>query len=238
MNRRLLNIHRSMGALLAMFIILLAGTGILLNHTSDFELDKYHLTWPWLLKHYGMDSVEVDNAYLLDEKVISQVGDQIFIDSTPVVETYRTLIGGVVLDDITVLATDDELILISPENEFIEKMSSAAGVPMQIQNIGLHHGQPILQTRNGMWRSDFMLEEWQNISLQGVSWSEPFPIPESTQQQLASYFYGEGITIERFILELHNGRILSAVGVWILDILAILLIVLSLSGLWIWTRTK
>lgn len=238
MNRRLLNIHRSMGALLAMFVLLLASTGILLNHTSDFDLDQYHLTWPWLLKHYGMDSVEVDNAYLLDEKIVSQVGEQIFVDSTPIVESVRPLIGGVVLDDITVIASDNELILLSPDNEFIEKMSASAGVPMQIQNIGLFHGQPVLQTRNGMWRSDFLLEEWENISLQGVSWSEPFPMPDATLKQLAAYFHGEGISLERFILDLHNGRILSAVGVWLLDILAVLLIVLSLSGLWIWNKTR
>lgn len=238
MNRRLLNIHRSMGALLAMFVILLASTGILLNHTSDFELDQYHLSWPWLLQHYGLDRVEVDSSYRLDEKIVSQVGEQVFVDNIPVVETYRPLVGGIVLDEITVLATDDELILLSPNNEFIEKMSASAGVPMQIQNIGLHHGQPILQTRSGMWRSDFMLEQWQNISLQGVSWSEVYPLPESTRQQLAAYFHGEGVTVERFVLDLHNGRILSAAGVWLLDILAILLIVLSVSGLWIWTRSK
>jgi hypothetical protein len=227
-----------MGAVVAMFVLLLASTGILLNHTSDFKLDQYHLTWPWLLKHYGMDTVEVDEAYLLGDKVITQVNEQIFIGGKPVVESYKTLIGGIVLDDITVLATADELILLSPNDEFIEKLSASVGIPPQIQNIGLHHGLPILQTRQGMWRGDYILEDWQNISLQGVSWSRPVPAPEQAQQQLARYFHGQGITVERFVLDLHNGRILSAVGIWLLDILAVLLIVLSLSGLWIWTRTR
>jgi hypothetical protein len=138
----------------------------------------------------------------------------------------------------TVLATADELILLSPNDEFIEKLSASVGIPQQIQNIGLHHGLPILQTRQGMWRGDYILEDWQNISLQGVSWSRPVPVPEQAQQQLARYFHGQGISVERFVLDLHNGRILSAVGIWLLDILAVLLIVLSLSGLWIWTRTR
>lgn len=238
MNRRLRNIHRSMGALVALFVLLLASTGILLNHTTDFKLDQYHLTWPWLLEHYGIDSVEVDNAYLLKNKVVSQVEQQVFVDATPVVESLKPIIGGIVLDDITILATDDALILLSPEFEFIEKMSASAGVPLHIQNIGLFHGQPVLQTRDGMWRSDFMMEDWENVSLQGVSWSQSFPMPESVQKQLASYFYGQGIPVERFILDLHNGHILSSIGVWLLDILAVLLIVLSLSGLWIWNKSN
>lgn len=238
MNRRLRNIHRSMGALVALFVLLLASTGILLNHTSDLDLDQYHLTWPWLLDHYGIGSIKIDQSYLLDEKIISQVDDQVFVGDRPVVKSLKPVIGGIVLDEITVLATDDALILLSPEDEFIEKMSASVGIPLHIQNIGMFHGQPVLQARGGMWRSDALLEEWVNISLQGVSWSSTYPVPESLQKKLAGHFYGEGITLERFILDLHNGRILNAFGVWLLDILAFLLIILSLSGLWIWNKTN
>ena len=44
--------------------------------------------------------------------------------------------------------------------------------------------------------------------------------------------------IERFVLDLHNGRILGALGVWVLDFIGLLLIALSFSGLWVWLRSK
>ncbi|MBE9533334.1 MAG: peptidase, partial [Proteobacteria bacterium] len=72
MNRRMRSLHRGMGAVVALFVLMLAITGVLLNHTSDLELDDSYLTWGWLLDHYGINTVEPDAVYLLDTHVISQ----------------------------------------------------------------------------------------------------------------------------------------------------------------------
>ncbi|MFW5450525.1 MAG: PepSY-associated TM helix domain-containing protein [Methylophagaceae bacterium] len=236
MNRRLRSLHRSIGATVALFVLLLAITGIMLNHTTDLKLDQRYLTWDWLLEHYGLGFIQADSVYLLDQTVVSQFGTQIFIDATPITKVNRPLLGGVSLDDIMVLATDDALLLLTPEGEFIERISEAAGIPPEIQNIGLFHGEPVLQTREGLWRSDFMLDRWEQISLQGVGWSLPQPMPDSIEQEIASYFHGKGVTIEHVVLDLHNGRIIGKAGIWLLDILAILMIFLALTGLWIWAR--
>ncbi len=236
MNQRMRRLHRSMGAAIALFVLLLSITGILLNHSSDLKLDKYYLTWPWLLDHYGVSNVEADAVYLLDQTVISQIGTEIFANAKPVTHTQRPLLGGVALDEVIVLATDDALILLNSDGEFIERMGAAAGVPPMIQNIGLFHGAPVIQTRQGMWRSDFMLDKWEAISLQGIGWSVPSPMPESIQNDLIKYFHGEGVTVENVLLDVHNGRILGSIGVWLLDLLGVLLTVLSLTGIWMWLR--
>jgi len=236
MNRRMRSLHRSMGAAIALFVLILSITGILLNHSSDLKLDKHYLTWPWLLSHYGVGDVKADAIFLLEPFVISQFGTEIFVNAKPVTNAQRPLLGGVVLDEVIVLATDDALILLNSEGEFIERMSAAAGVPPMIQNIGLFHGAPVIQTREGMWRSDFMLDKWELISLQGVGWSLPSPMPESTKKQLVKYFHGEGVTVEHVLLDVHNGRILGPIGVWLLDLVGILLTILSLTGIWMWLR--
>jgi len=236
MNRRMRSLHRSIGAIVALIVLMLAVTGILLNHTTELKLDKQYLTWNWLLKHYGLTHVQADAVFLLEQKVISQFGDQVFIDTTPVTHSEQSVLGGVVLDDLVVVATNGALLLFNPEGEFIERMSSAAGVPPDIQNIGLFHGDPVIQTRDGLWRSDFMLDSWEQVSLQGVGWSLPQPMPDSIEAALAEYFHGKGVTVEQFVLDLHNGRIVSIYGVWLLDLSAVLLIILSLTGLWMWLR--
>lgn len=236
MNRRMRSLHRSMGAIVALFVMLLAITGMLLNHTTELKLDQRYLTWNWLLEHYGVATVEADAVFLLDQKVISQFNEQLFVDAIPVTNVQRPVLGGVVLDDLMVLATDDALILLSPEGEFIERMGNAAGVPPEIQNIGLFHGDPVIQTRDGMWRSDFLLDQWERISLQGIGWSVPQPMPDSIETELAEYFHGKGIAVEQLILDIHNGRIVERFGVWILDAFAVLMIVISLTGLWMWGR--
>lgn len=230
--------HRSIGALVALFLLMLSITGVLLNHSLDFKLDKRHLDWPWLLTHYGVAEVEADRVYLLEDNVISQFDDQVFVDATPIAKSLKPIIGGIYLDDITVVASDDALILLNSEGEFIEKMGDATGVPSQIQNIGLFHGLPVLQTRHGMWRGDVLFEQWEQISLQGVSWSEPTSMPLSVKEDLARYFYGKGISVDRFILDLHSGHILGVNGIYVMDLIGILLIVLSFSGLWVWFGSK
>ncbi len=231
-------LHRKIGPIIALIVLLLSVTGIMLNHSSDLQLDKRYLTWDWLLKHYNVSNVEPDVVYLLGHRTISQFGSEVFMDAKPVTHIERPLLGGVMLDDIIVLATDDALILLNYDGEFIERIGGEADVPPHIQNIGLFHGEPILQTRDGLWRSDFLLDQWERISLQGVGWSIPLAMPDSVKDELASYFHGKGITIERFILDLHNGRIIKVVGVYLLDLVGILFIILSLTGLWIWLKHR
>lgn len=231
-------LHRTIGPIIALLVLLLSVTGILLNHSLDLTLDKRYLTWNWLLEHYNIASVDPDVTYLLGRKTISQFGSEVFVDAKPVAHINRPLLGGIMLDDLMVLATDDALILFNHDAEFIERMGAAAGVPPNIQNIGLFHGEPVVQTRYGLWRSDFLLDQWQRISLQGVGWSIPLNMPDSVAAELASYFHGKGISVEQFILDLHNGRIIKIAGTYLLDLIAVLLIILSLTGLWIWIRQR
>ena len=238
MEHRLTLWHRSMVVLAVLFLLMFSVTGILLNHTLDLKLEERHLVWPWLLKHYDVAEVEADLVYLIEDNVISQFNEQVFVDAVPVAESLKPIIGGIYLDNITVVASDDVLILLSSEGEFIEEMDGAVGIPSHIQNIGLFHGLPVLQTRHGMWRGDVLLEQWEKISLQGVSWSERTVMPRVIKEDLARYFYGKGISAERVIIDLHNGHILGAKGLWFVDVMGISMMVLSCYGLWRWRRSK
>lgn len=236
MNRRMRNLHRSMGVAVAIFLLLFAATGVVLNHSAQFKLDQRYISWSWLMSHYGIGEAEPDVAFLVDNKVISQFDTQLFADAQVVTHIHRPLVGAVVLEDLIVLATDDALVLLTREGEFIERMGAEAGVPAPIQNIGIYHGEPVVQARNGMWRSNFMLDKWEQISLQGVSWSTPYPLPDSVAKQLQQFFYGKGVSVEQLLLDIHNGRILGGFGVFLIDILGLLLVVLSFTGLWMWGR--
>jgi uncharacterized iron-regulated membrane protein len=81
-----------------------------------------------------------------------------------------------------------------------------------------------------------MLDKWEPISLQGVSWSMPHPLPQSVNTELKQFFYGKGISIQQLLLDIHNGHILGPIGIWLIDALSVLIIFLSLSGLWMWGR--
>lgn len=232
------NLYRSLVVVIALFAVMSSVTGMLLNHTTELRLDKQYLTWEWLSAHYDVKRAQADAVYLLDQKVISQFGRQVFIDTKPVTQSEQLILGGVALDDLIVVATGDALLLFSFDGDFIERMSASDAIPSDIQNIGLFHGDPVIQTRGSLWRSDFMLDQWEQVSLQGVGWSAPQPMPESLGVLLAEYFQeqNQGITLEQFLLDIHNGHILGQNGIWIFDLLGILLVILLCSGLWRWTQ--
>ncbi len=236
MNRKLRSFHRVIGVVLASFLLMFAITGVALNHSSELKLDKRYVNWDWLMSQYGLGQVSPDISFLIDNKIFSQFGNQLFLDATPLTHIERPLLGGIALEDIIVLATDDALILLTREGEFIERMGAEAGVPAPIQNIGLYHGEPVLQTRQAMWRSNFMLDKWEPISLQGVSWSIAHPLPNSVYNELKQFFYGKGISVQQLLIDIHNGHILGSVGIWLVDFLGLLIVFLSLSGLWMWGR--
>ena len=61
-------------------------------------------------------------------------------------------------------------------------------------------------------------------------------MPDSVAEELKTFFYGKGVTVEQLLIDIHNGRILGTAGIWLIDILGILLVVLSFTGLWMWGR--
>ena len=223
-------------ATVAALILLHTVTGLLSQHSNALNLDQRYISWSWLMSHYGIGEAEPDAVFLVDNKILSQFDTQLFVDEHPVSHIHRPLVGGIALEDLMVLATDNALVLLTREGEFIERMGAEAGVPGPIQNIGTYHGEPVVQARNGMWRSNFMLDKWEPISLEGVSWSMPYPLPDAVAAKLQQFFYGKGVSVEQLLIDIHNGRIMGTFGIWFIDILGIMLVILSLTGLWMWGK--
>lgn len=235
MNPHLKQLARLLLWLLAALILLQLATGLLLNHSKQLGLEQRYLTSDWLLSHYGVGMKEADVAFLVDDKIISQFDTQLFVDASPVTHLERPLLGAITLDDVIVLATDQALVLLSREGEFLDRLHAEASIPAPIQNIGTYHGEPVLQARSGMWRSNFMLDVWEPLSLQGVSWSRPYPMPDSVASELKTYFHGKGVSVRQVLMDWRNGDLLGPVGLWLNDILIIVLLLSSFVGLRVWS---
>lgn len=128
--------------LLACLILLQLVAGLLLNHSKQLELGQRYLTWEWLMTHYGMGLKEADAAFLVDDKILSQFDTQLFVDASPVTHLERSLLGAIALEDVIVLATDQALILLNREGEYLDTLHAQAGIPAPIQNIGTYMGSP------------------------------------------------------------------------------------------------
>jgi len=75
-------------------------------------------------------------------------------------------------------------------------------------------------------------------SNKNVIWSQASSDENPNLKALELAYIGSEITLERFILDLHSGRIFGIVGIIFNDIFALLLISLAMSGFWIWNTRR
>lgn len=205
---------------------------LILNHADRLNLDEVKLNYPVLMQHYNVAHLKSDTGFLVANQVISGMQQQLFVDDQPIVTIHRPLVGAIEMDYIFIVATDDSLILINKDRtELLEQLGHGKGIPGQIQNIGLHYNAPILQTRSGMWRGNFMLDKWELVTLDGVSWSQAEPLPANTQVALANYFIGDGLPVKTLLTDLFSGRVFGSYGIWLIDLVLLFTLVFIICGI-------
>lgn len=225
--------HRWLGLGVALFAIVLSITGLMLNHTDGLELDERRVTSPWVLQLYGIAPPPLERAYQIQGRWISQWGDRLFLDADPLKAT-GSLRGAGTAAGIFVAAGGDQVLLLGPQGELIER------VPMPgLQAIGQSAGSLVVRTDNGLLRSDEQLIGWSPVPQETeVAWSTRGPLPDVLRRDIQRALRGEGLPLERIVLDLHSGRLLGAAGVWLMDAAAAILIFGAFSGVWLWLRHR
>ena len=231
-------VHKFTGIAVCIFLIHLSITGIFLNHTEELGLDEKYTSSPLILSLYNISIPNKEESFLVNNHFISRFGNQVFLDKQPVLKSDDSLIGAVMLNQMFVIAFENELVLLTEEGELIEKLSAVAGLPENIQKLGVFDNTLFLKTNNQVWESNDEAQEWGETNSNFNEWSNEVVIPDKKIQQIESYFLGKGISLEQFFLDLHNGNIIKGFGKWFLDIIAIFLLLISISGIWIWFRKK
>ncbi|MCB2385418.1 PepSY-associated TM helix domain-containing protein [Thalassolituus alkanivorans] len=67
--------------------------------------------------------------------------------------------------------------------------------------------------------------------------AEPAAVLQVLPAELAAA-RNESISWQRVLLDLHSGRWFGSWGVWVVDVAALILLFLALSGAWIWFSRK
>jgi hypothetical protein len=231
-------VHKFTGIAVCVFLIHLSITGIFLNHTEDLGLDEKYTDSPMILALYNISMPSKEESFLVDNHFISRFGNQVFLDNQPVFKSEVPIIGAITFNQMLIIAIKNELVLLTEDGELIEKLTTANGVPENIQKLGAFNSLLFLKTSNQVWESNDEGQEWRVSNSSFNEWSNEVVMPDEKTQQVESYFLGKGVSLEQFFLDLHNGNIIKGLGKWILDIIAIFLLLISISGVWIWLRKK
>tara|TARA_B100000035_G_scaffold180570_1_gene154062 strand:+ start:57 stop:797 length:741 start_codon:yes stop_codon:yes gene_type:complete len=231
-------VHKFTGITVCIFLIHLSITGIFLNHTEELGLGEKYTASPLILSLYNITIPDKEESFLADNHFISRFGNQVFLDNKPVFKSEDPIIGAVIFNQMIAIAFKNGLFLLTEKGELIEKLTTATGVPENIQKLGVSGNMLFLKTNKQVWESNDEGLEWDESNSKFNEWSNEVVMSDEKTQQVKSYFLGKGISLEQFFLDLHNGNIIKGFGKWFLDIIAIFLLLISISGIWIWLRKR
>ncbi len=230
--------HRVMGVSVMIFAVYLAVTGILLNHSHSLGLDTIMIRNSLILNLYGVKASAPHEGFRVGDHWISYHEKRIFFDHQYVTEASSAVVGAIVLADNYWVATGEYLFHLDRRGLVNERVGQELGLPGEIKRLGTLSSDCVIQVDDTWYRADPDHLDWHTVAEGNIVWSTPHSLPEALEGQLKIAYGGEGFSLERILLDFHSGRIFKSLGVWVTDLIAICIILISLSGLGIFLLPK
>ncbi len=232
--RRLIHFwHRRLGVTVALFAIILSVTGIALNHAAFLRLNEIQIEAEWLLSWYGVQGVTDDAvAFRVGENWVSSTNGRVFLDARPIAQGDSQIVGAVSSGMLLVVVSPRDIGLFTPEGDLVEHFFPSH-IEDDITRVGLAAGIPIVRAGEGLFQADESAAIWSPFEGQ-VAWSVPAPVPDNIASVLNQHLRGEGLPLYRILLDVHSGRFFTGAGRYVMDGASLLLIVLSVTGVWMW----
>jgi hypothetical protein len=236
--------HRRLGLISAWFILLLALTGIGINHSHDFKLDRAQVKQAWLLDYYGISAPSSLNVFSVTPSLIVANDTQLWLGDTLIFESTLPLLGATRVGQSLLAVNSQQGYLFSLTGELFETQGISTGLPQGILAMAHDESGVWLKTSHGLFFSDEDLVEWQPMTQSeglDVTWLAPMVNTELAQSQWQAIelnVRSSHLTWERVLLDLHSGRLFGALTIWLWDLFALALLLVASSGLWIWLKQR
>jgi len=236
--QRLMVWHRRLGLAAAVIVLLLAITGLLLNHAHRLGLDQAQVTASWLLKWYGFPTSNKALSYRAGDRWLSWTGARLYLDDKPVVETTVAPVGAVATaDGMLAVAFPGMLVVLASDGAVVERIGLES-LPGTVERLAVGAGGLVaVTTARGHFLADADLTTWRPASAR-ANWSIPQEAPAALRERLLTAERGPGLLAERVLQDLHSGRIFGPWGPWLMDAAAIAFVIMALTGIFYWWRRR
>lgn len=224
--------HARLGLTAALFFIVLVVTGIALNHTERLGLAHTAIQSDALNRWYGLPSPRILAAY--PDAAFVATPETWLYQGRKLAEGGGAVMGVVALPDMLAVASSQSLVLYTPPGERIDTLRGSALPHLPITALGRRGDAIVIKTPSGMFTSSDGLA-WQPLQNGDVIWAQAAPPSASLVNQLPQLT--PSLPLERIVLDFHSGRLLGVYGPYLMDLAAVFLLILSLSGIWIQWRS-
>ncbi|MDH3227961.1 MAG: PepSY domain-containing protein, partial [Thermoleophilia bacterium] len=234
---RLRRLHRGLGIGSLVFVFVLTVTGIALNHSEDMALDQRYVDSSWLLRWYGIDTPPVESSFTVADHRATLMGGRLYFDGREIGADVGRLTGMVAADDFIAVAAAEDVFLLTPAGELVERVNVAADLPGGIDGLGSAAGALLLRSGEALYFADddfIGFTPCVDITGMDIAWSLASVVPPAELEALHALHRGRGVSLERLLADLHSGRLFSDLGPLVVDLAGLVLIALSIFGLMMW----
>ncbi len=230
--------HRWLGIGLALFVLLLSCTGIALNHSGDWNLGGRYLSWSWLLNAYGIEAPAPYASFSDRGHYAALLGQRLYFDQHEIAEGVEVLTGVIVTGELALVTTDHVAYVLTINGDLVEHLDLSQFLSVAIEKAGRLNDRVVIASTESRYRSDTGITHFELWSepYDDVAWSQASPLPTARLTLLQDQYRGRGLSVERLLIDIHSGRFVGRVGPMFMDLVALLLIVLSATGLLLWIR--
>ena len=228
--------HARIGFATVLFFLVLAVTGFVLNHVGDLGLDARYLHAAWLARWYGLKLEPPREAFRSARHALVAANGRWLFDGRLSGEKFPHPVGLVELPGMVAVASGAALYVYREDGELIDRLERGALPGVPVYAIGTSARKLVLRTASGIFSSADALS-WKPVRRQQVEWSAP---AELSAAELLNYeeALAPGVSMQQILLDLHSGRFAGRYGPLVVDFLAVLLAVLSLSGAWLFLKPR
>lgn len=228
--------HRWVGLVCAPLLLLLVITGLLLNHAGGLNLDRRWVNSAWLLSPYGLKATAPEQGLQLGRHWLTVHQGRLYLDQQRLADDLDGALLAADLDPpLLAVATRQGLKLLTLDGEPVEQLASHE-LPVPVAAVDLDGERMQISDGHRQFVSRDLGLSWQVETTVTVATTQPAPLPESLAAAIAQDAIRDRISLARLLGDLHSGRWFGAVGVWVVDAIALLLCALALSGPWMWWR--
>ncbi len=227
--------HARIGVLGALFFLMLSVTGIALNHTDSLGLDKREINQTWLMRWYGLHADTPKKGFLSNAAYVVANDNQWVLNDVVLDVRDGQPVGYVTWVSMSAIASEKALYLYSGDGRLVEKISQSALPSTPILKLGILNDQLVLKTAQGAFSTKDAIN-WLPLSANKVVWSKSQTLPTHITKAIKELF-SPALPLERIVLDVHSGRVFGRYGPAFMDGIAILLAILSLTGLWMYIRS-
>lgn len=237
--------HRRLGILSCLFILLLVVTGVAINHSQTLQLNKSPVQQTWLLDYYGIATPHHIAQFGSEARPLFITDNRLWLGREPILEAQSQLISAAFLPNLLIAIDNNQLYLFDSKGRLQETQNSSTGLPRGLEALAIEslpldaaHTEAVnrvwLKTTSGYYRADENLIDW--IPAQPLAPLRWVISADPVDADMIQYARSANLNWERVMLDLHSGRLFGAYAVWLWDIFGLALLLVSLSGLWLWIK--